>query len=454
MQLLTISLNHTNAPLALRERVAFSAEHVPEALADLRRQLAAEVAECAILSTCCRTELYCVMHEPEAAHGALVDWLAGRSALAASELRPKLYALAQRHAVRHAFRVAGGLDSMMLGEPQILGQMKQAARDAEEAGALGSHLHQLFQRSFAVAKEVRSRTEIGAGAVSIAAAAVRLAQNVFNDSRRARVLFVGAGEVIELAAVHFASRHPCDIVIANRTLEHAERLAARLHGETMPLSELPERLHEFDIVVSGTSSHLPVIDVAMVERATRSRRRRPLVMFDLAVPRDIEPEVGHLSEVILYTIDDLGQVVQSGIESRRAALAQADTIIESHVDSFMHWMAARQAVPLLKTLGQRAELLRAAELEHARRLLLRGEPAEAVLEALASGLTNKFLHAPRALLASGTLAPAEARRLIAQWLPARSSVRQSARARRFTATNTVPAASQQHSQAHDERITA
>jgi glutamyl-tRNA reductase len=414
MQLLTISLNHTNAPLALRERVAFSAEQVPDALADLRRRLSGLVPESAILSTCNRTELYCAVREPEAAHGALVDWLADGRAGLRRDLCSHLHALPKRHAVRHAFRVASGLDSMVLGEPQILGQMKSAVRHAQDAGALGPHLHQLFQRSFAVAKEVRSQTEIGSAQVSMAAAVVRLAQRTFADLRETRVLFVGAGEMIELAATHFAAHHPRAIVVANRTLERAERLARRISASTIRLAQIPEQLEHFDIVVSCTASSLPIFGLGMVERASRARGGRPIFMADLAVPRDIEPEVGRLSGVSLFTVDDLCGIVQSGVSSRQAAVAQAEAIIETRADSFMHWMAGRGAVPLLRALDERAERLRAGELERARRMLARGEPADAVLVALATGLSNKFLHGPRTLLARGTLTPDEAQRLVEQ----------------------------------------
>jgi glutamyl-tRNA reductase len=386
------------------------------ALADLRGRLSRLVPESAILSTCNRTELYCAVREPEAAHGALIDWLAKGSAQLRNNLDPHLYALPQQDAVRHAFRVASGLNSMVLGEPQILGQMKDAARHAQEAGALGTHLHQLFQRSFAVAKEVRSQTQIGAAAVSMAAAAVRLAQRIFEDLRETRVLLIGAGEMIDLAATHFAAQRPRAMVVANRTLERAERLASRFGAGTMRLAELPEQLEHFDIVVSCTASSLPIIGLGMVERASRARSGRPLFMADLAVPRDIEAEAGRLPGVFLHTVDDIGKVVQSGVSSRRAAVAQAEAIIETRVESFMHWMSGRRAVPLLRALEERAESLRAAELMRAHRLLARGEPVGTVLAALATGLSNKFLHAPRSLLARGSLAPAEAQRLVEQWL--------------------------------------
>ena len=417
MHLLTLGLNHHTAPLALRERVAFPADRIQRSLADLRARLAPVVPETAILSTCNRTELYCATPRPHEAGNALVGWLSDSHGLDAAELQSHVYALPQHDAVRHAFRVASGLDSMVLGEPQILGQMKDAVRTAHDAGALGTHLHQLFQRSFAVAKEVRSQTEIGAHSVSMAAAAVRLSQRIFEDLREADVLFVGAGEMIELAATHFAAQHPRSIVVANRTIERAERLAGRFAARTMRLADLPEQLERFDVVVSCTASSLPIIGLGMVERASRARRRRPMFMVDLAVPRDIEPEVGRLDDVYLYTVDDLGKLVQTGVESRRAAVAQAEAIIETRVQSFMHWLGARQSVPLIRTLHERADALRAAELERARRLLARGESPEAVLEALSTGLTNKFLHGPKSVLARGTLDAADAARLVEHWLP-------------------------------------
>ena len=251
-------------------------------------------------------------------------------------LRQHTYVLRDGQAARHAFRVASGLDSMVLGEPQILGQMKNAVRAAESAGALGTTLNQLFQRSFAVAKEVRSSTEIGAHSISMAAAAVRLAGNLFEDLGHIKVLFVGAGEMIELAATHFAARHPQSIAIANRTLERGEKLASRFGGEVMRLADLAERLHEFDAIISCTASQLPIIGLGAVERALKKRRHRPIFMVDLAVPRDIEPEVKALDDVYLYTVDDLASVVQTAQASRQAAVAQAEAIIDAGVQSFLH----------------------------------------------------------------------------------------------------------------------
>jgi len=402
MQLLTLGLNHTTAPLSLREKVAFPGDALRDALSDLRRHLRELVPETAILSTCNRTEIYCATPAPLDARAAVTQWMADRNGVGApAGLDEHLYALPNTQAVRHAFRVASGLDSMVLGEPQILGQMKDAARAAQEADALGTHLHQLFQRTFAVAKEVRSSTEIGAHSVSMSAAAVRLAQRIFEDLRDTSILFVGAGEMIELAATHFAAQQPKRISVANRTADRALKLAERFGGEALRLADLPERLAEHDIIVSCTASSLPIIGLGMVERALRQRRRRPLFMIDLAVPRDIEQEVARLDDVFLYTVDDLGKLVQTGMENRQMAVAQAESIIDTRVSAFMTWLSARQAVPAIRALHARGEALKSVELERARRMLARGDDPQAVLEALANGLTGKFLHGPTALLQRG-----------------------------------------------------
>jgi len=283
---------------------------------------------------------------------------------------------------------------MVIGEPQILGQMKQAEKLAREAGGMGPLLHHLFQRTFAVAKEVRTSTEIGTASVSMAAAAVRVAERIFGDLSACHVLFVGAGEMIELTATHFAARHPKSIAVANRTLERAEALAGRLHGRSMQLAELPGQLARFDIVVSCTASTLPIIGLGMVERAVRSRRHRPMFIVDLAVPRDVEPEVARLDDVYVYTVDELGKVVQAGTETRLAAVAQAEAIIETRVRDFESWFKTRAAVPVIQGLRERAHALRALELDRARKSLARGDTPDVVLEQLAQALTNKLLHSP------------------------------------------------------------
>ncbi|MDQ7988981.1 MAG: glutamyl-tRNA reductase [Candidatus Dactylopiibacterium sp.] len=394
MPLFALGLNHHTAPVAIRERVAFP----PEQLADALRALVGEgvASEAALLSTCNRTELYCNAASPEAA----VDWLARRRGMPLHDISPYLYTLPGAEAVQHAFRVASGLDSMVLGEPQILGQLKEAARLAEHAGTLGTQLHKLFQHSFAVAKEVRSTTAIGASTVSMAAASVHLAARIFERMNDTRVLFVGAGEMIELCAAHFAGSRPRRIGIANRTRARAEALAARFGADVLALDAIGEVMHEYDVVVSCTGSPLPLIRREMVERAIRARRRRPIVLVDLAVPRDIEADVGRVSDIFLYTVDDLAQIVSSGLESRQAAVTDAERIIRGRVEDFRHWLDTRDAVPTIRHLREHAEAQRQLELARARRRLARGEAPEAVLEALSQTLTNKMLHGPTRFLAA------------------------------------------------------
>jgi glutamyl-tRNA reductase len=398
MAVWALGINHTTAPVDLRGRFAFAVDQIQPTLQALRDSLSRR-PEAAILSTCNRTEIYCAGEQQDIEH--TLDWMAHSGGVAPSILRSHSYQLRDGLVARHAFRVASGLDSMVLGEPQILGQMKDAVRAADQAGALGTTLNQLFQRSFAVAKEVRSATEIGAHSISMAAAAVRLAGQLFEDLGQIKVLFVGAGEMIELAATHFAAKNPKGIAIANRTLERGEKLAARFGGEVMRLADLPARLHEFDAVVSCTASTLPIIGLGAVERALKARRHRPMFMVDLAVPRDIEPEVKALEDVYLYTVDDLAHVVQTGQASRQAAVAQAEAIIETGVQSFMHWMDQRAGVPLIQQLNAQTDAWRQAEIARARKLLARGEDVDAVLEALSRGLTQKMLHGAMAELHAG-----------------------------------------------------
>jgi glutamyl-tRNA reductase len=402
MSVLALGLNHTTAPLDLRGRFAFAIDQIAPTLHSLRSSFGAHRhpdVEAAIISTCNRTEIYCAADHLALDH--TVDWLAQSGGVAPALLRSHAYTLHDDNAARHAFRVASGLDSMVLGEAQILGQMKDAVRVAETAGSLGSTLNQLFQRSFAVAKEVRTATEIGAHSISMAAAAVRLAAQLFEDLKQTRVLFVGAGEMIDLAVTHFAAKEPKSIVIANRTLERGEKLSSRFGGEAMRLADLPGRLAEFDIVVSCTASTLPLIGLGAVERALKLRKHRPMFMVDLAVPRDIEPEVKALEDIYLYTVDDLAQVVQQGHASRQAAVAEAEVIIDAGVRSFMHWLDQRGSVPLIQQLNAQADEWRATELARARKLLSKGEPVEAVLEALSRGLTQKMLHGAMAELHAG-----------------------------------------------------
>ncbi len=388
MELIAFGVNHQTAPLAIREQVAFPASDLKPALRDLvARQ---PVGEAAIISTCNRTEVYCATTEPD----QVVGWLAQHHGLPADRLQASLYQLPRERAVSHVFRVASGLESMVIGEAQILGQMKQAVREAEEAGTLGTVLHKLFQQTFSVAKEVRTRTEIGANSVSLAAAAVRVAEGIFPSVAGQAIMFVGAGEMVELCAAHFCARAPKLVTFANRTLEKSQALAERFSARSIPLVDMPDHIAQHDIVVTCTASQLPIIGKGLIERALRSRRHRPMLIVDLAVPRDVEPEVGRLSNVFLYTVDDLGRIVQEGVDHRRAAVGAAEAIITAGVHDFMHWLQGRRVVPAIRALRERAEHLRQHEVERAAKALARGDDPRAVLESLSQGLTNKFLHAP------------------------------------------------------------
>ena len=394
MSVFALGLNHTTAPLDLRGKLAFAPEQFTPALQGLRERLQRAAPEAALVSTCNRTELYVAANAANVRDlvEPTVAWLAEQGGVTDHHLQGHAYVMEDRAAARHAFRVASGLDSMVLGEPQILGQMKQAVRQADEAGTLGTTLHQLFQRSFSVAKEVRTATEIGAHSISMAAAAVRLAAQLFERLEDTKILFVGAGEMIELVATHFAARTPKAMALANRTLERGEKLASRFGAEALRLSDLPQRLHEFDAVISCTASSLPIIGLGAVERALKARKHRPMFMVDLAVPRDIEPEVAQLRDVYLYTVDDLASLVQTAGEKRLAAVQQAEAIIDAGVLSFSHWLDQRAAVPLIQALNRQADDWRAHELQRAKKMLAKGAPVEDVLEALTRGLTHKLLH--------------------------------------------------------------
>lgn len=410
MQLFACGVNHHTAPVAVRERVAFPPDILGKALMDVtqERRLAREAA---ILSTCNRTEIYCNTPEPD----AITDWLAGFHGLPARDVKPYLYRLPQAEAANHAFRVASGLDSMVLGETQILGQMKQAAEKASQAGTLGLLLNKLFQRTFSVAKEVRTATEIGANTVSMSAAAVTLAERIFPSIAGQSVLFIGAGEMIELVATHFAAKNPKRLMVVNRTIERARDLADKFGGEAAALSNLPDFLAEFDILVTSTASPLPIVGLGMVERAVKVRRHRPMFMVDLAVPRDIETEVGELDDVFLYTVDDLGEVVRVGHDSRQTAVVQAEAIISARVHEFMHWIDTRKTVPVIRSLRDHGERLRRHELDKAHKALARGDDPQQIMETLSRALINKLLHDPsHALNQAGEAEREELARLLSR----------------------------------------
>jgi len=391
MAVWTLGLNHRTAPIDLRERFALASDQLLLSLQGLRSTLTSH-KEVAILSTCNRTEIYCAGEQVQ--WQQTLGWLADVGKAQVDTLQSHIYRLEGDASARHAFRVASGLDSMVLGESQILGQFKDAVRLAADSGALGTTLNQLFQRSFAVAKEVRTVTEIGAHSISMAAASVRLASRIFEDIQDTHVLFVGAGEMIELCVAHFAAKSPRSITIANRSAQRADMLAAAHGGRSIALADLPHRLHEFDIVISCTASTLPLIGLGAVQSALRARRNRPMFMVDLAVPRDIEPQVKNLSGVYLYTVDDLTQVIQSGQNQRQEAVAEAEVIIDEGVQKFMAWLAQRNHVPLIQELHLQADTWRQTELSRARKRIDKGQSVDSVLEALSMGLMKKMLNGP------------------------------------------------------------
>ncbi len=390
MSLLVVGLNHRTAPVEVRERIFFDAERLPRALAMLAAQPG--VREALILSTCNRTELYCVVGGDPA---PLTSWLAGEAGLPLTDC---LYRLEEGAAVRHVFGVASGLDSMILGEPQILGQLKDAYRAAARAGTAGPLLNRLLQRTFAVAKQVRTETTIGANAVSVASAGIRLARRIFADFDRHTALLVGAGEMIELAARHLHAQRIGRLVIANRSLARAERIATGLNASAVLLDEIDAHLSLADILISSTARPGCVITEAAVRAALVARRHRPMFMLDLAVPRDIEPSVGALEDVYLYTIDDLREVVDLNLKARQEEAAQARRIIEQNAERFLSDLRAQDAAPAIRELRAHAEAVRAQTMEQAQRMLASGRPPGDVLEFLAVTLTNRLLHAPSAAL--------------------------------------------------------
>ena len=389
MQVITLGLNHTTASVDIRERLSFAPDQVPYALRDLLQQTPVE--EAVLLSTCNRTELYCGLEEGS---DHVVEWLANYREMPAEMLRNYLYVHAAGAAVRHLLRVACGLDSMVLGEPQILGQLKAAYNAAERSESLGTLLNKLFQFSFATAKQVRTDTAISSSPVSVAFAAVRLAQQIFGDLGKRTALLVGAGETIELAARHLKENGLGRMIVANRTLERARHLAMEMGGYAITLPEIPLHLAEADVVIASTGSTLPVLTRSKVEEAIAARKHRPMFMVDIAVPRDIEACVGELEDVYLYTVDDLNEVIQENLRSREQAAHQAEEIIDDHVVSFMGWLQSRKVVETISQLRRHNESIREEVLGKALQLLQRGKSPEESLEFLAYTLTNKFLHAP------------------------------------------------------------
>lgn len=390
MPLLALGLNHQTAPVSVREQVAFASDRLHPALRDLLNR--GDACEAAILSTCNRTELYCDLKGSDSQ--PVVQWLSDYHKLRTVDLWPYLYQHADGRAVRHILRVASGLDSLVLGEPQILGQVKAAYQAANSAGALGTRLERLFQHTFAVAKQVRTDTRIGASPVSMAFAAVRLSRQIFASLARCTALLIGAGDTIELVARHLHENGLGRLVVANRTLERGHALAASFAGYAIAIEDIPAHLGEADLVICATASPGFILDAPLIGSCLRQRRHQPMLMIDLAVPRDIDPTAADLDDIYLYTVDDLKGIIEENLHSRQAAAEQAEEIIDSQVEHFMGWLRTHDSAASLRALRQRAEAVRDDALARAHRQLAQGKNPTDVLNFLANTLTNKLMHLP------------------------------------------------------------
>jgi len=390
MTLLALGINHRTATVAVREQVAFTPTQLESALAELRSL--PHISEAAVLSTCNRTELYCVTDT--AGEQTVLDWLGRFHNLRVEELSRCAYHYHDNEAARHLMRVAVGLDSMVLGEPQILGQLKDAYQQARQAKGLGGELERLFQHTFAVAKQVRTETGIGKNPVSVAYAAVSMASRIFDDFSRANALLIGAGETIELVARHLHEAGVRQLTVANRTRERAEQVSSSLGGTAITLPEIPDALEHADIVISSTASPLPILGKGMVERALKKRRHRPVFMVDIAVPRDIEPEVGELADVFLYTVDDLEEVIEENRRHRQVAADQAESLIEHGVGSWQHERRIRNGGEVIRDYRRHGEALRDQARDQALERLAKGEDPAKVVERLAHQLASRLMHQP------------------------------------------------------------
>jgi len=394
MSLITLGLNHKTTPVELREKLAFTPENLSSAVQSLYHLDG--VCEAAILSTCNRTELYCTVKpgDDRKTDRELVEWFSHYHGFEPKDLNNYLYLHQHEDTIRHALRVASGLDSMVLGEPQILGQMKQAYTHAVTEGTVGTLLGKLFQHAFSVAKQVRTDTEIGSSPVSVAFAAVSLSKQIFGELNKLTALMIGAGETIELAARHLSAQNIKHIIIANRSVERAQKLAEQFNGEAIALPEIPDYLQKADIVISSTASPLPILGKGAVEKALKKRKHKPIFMVDIAVPRDVEEEVGELDDVYLYTVDDLQEIIQENLESRQQAAEKANEIIDVQVETFLNWQRTLEAVDVIRDIRENAEAISQEILQKALKQLAQDKSAEAALAYLARNLTNKFLHQP------------------------------------------------------------
>ena len=395
MTLIAFGINHKTAPVDIREKVAFAPEKMEQALHQCVGN--GTVIEAAIVSTCNRTELYTSVNDEDDFNN-LLEWFCQYHNLAVEDVKPYIYLHNNNDAVQHILRVASGLDSLVLGEPQILGQIKDAYSTANQAGTIGRQLNRLFQHTFSVAKQVRTDTAIGANPVSVAFAAVSLSKRIFADLSKHTALLIGAGETTELVAQHLANQGVNKMIVANRTVGRAQTLANQFDAEAIALSDMPERLVEADIIIASTASQLPILGKGAVERALKQRKHRPIFMVDIAVPRDIEPEVGELDDVYLYTVDDLHEVIEEGRQSREEAAVQAEEIIVNQVEHFMGWLRSLKGVDTIRAFREQAEQKRDEQLAAAQKQLAAGKDPKQVMNDLARTLTNKLIHEPSAQL--------------------------------------------------------
>ncbi len=387
MKLNLIGLNHKTAPLGIREKFVFPSDLISHALLDLKKNTSAEAV---ILSTCNRTEIYFRAKTPDKVY----QWLADFHQVKMSKLKKHLYIYQKQEVVMHAYRVASGLDSMFLGETQILGQMKQASKIADFAGVQGKFLNHFFQKVFETAKEIRTKTHIGSSTTTIATTILTIAKKIFGDISQTRIIFVGAGEITEMCAKYFIQHNPKNISIANRSIQKGRALAKKINGEACLIGEINEQLHNYDIVISSTGSQLPIIGLGMVERAITSRKHRPMLLVDLAIPRDIENEVTKLDDIFLYTLDDLAVIAQEGMANRHKAIQKAEVIINNKTTEFFLKHKQKKAIPIIRSLRNQMEDYRLLELKKAKKELENGMPIEQALEKLSHNLSKKILHHP------------------------------------------------------------
>ena len=392
MTLLALGINHKTAPVSLREKVTFGPDKIDHALDDLLQQPL--VRGGVVLSTCNRTELYLSVESQSEASEQLIAWLCRYHNIQPKDLKSSIYWHQGNDAVSHLMRVASGLDSLVLGEPQILGQVKKAFALSQHNRALSSELERLFQKSFSVAKRVRTETEIGANAVSVAFAACTLARQIFESLNHLNILLVGAGETIELVARHLREHGVKHMMIANRTLARAQTLADEVNAEVISLADIDSRLSDADIVISSTASPLPIIGKGMVERAMKVRRNKPMLLVDIAVPRDIESDVEKVSDVYLYSVDDLEVIIQQNLAQRKAAAVEAEYIVKQESSHFMDWLRSQAAVSTIRDYRSQAELIRAEMTEKALTAIRQGADPELIINQLTSQLTNRLIHAP------------------------------------------------------------